>query len=151
MTIDEEETRSISSKQETKIESLPLANFSTTNNIFENFGSSSLLVDAECKPSGLFAQGDRFIPCRHEETTSFEGQQKFRHEENLILFGQQERQEREARKERRRNNQDGNESDNSSRSSSSEDSNMSTGSDAEGEQRGSRGQRRQRQLYNNLL
>ena len=42
------------------------ANLSTTNNIFE-FGSSSLLVDYNMKPNGLFSNGDRFVPVRPEE------------------------------------------------------------------------------------
>ena len=41
-------------------------NISYTNNIFE-VGTSSLLVESSFKPTGVFA-GDRFIPCRPEET-----------------------------------------------------------------------------------
>ena len=41
-------------------------NLSYTNNIFE-VGTSTMLVDSGHRPTGVFA-GDRFIPCRPEET-----------------------------------------------------------------------------------
>lgn len=88
MTIDEE-TRSLSSENHpTKADQLPAANFSTTNNIFDLCGSTSLLVCSEQPKVGLFSHGDRFIPCRPENSLLY-GEQKFRHEENLIISRQE--------------------------------------------------------------
>ena len=90
-TMEEEETRSVTARE---IKTNMHADFSghhlnylsTTNNFFE-LGSTSLLVESGTRPKGLFAPGDRFIPCRLEEN-QFGGVQQFYHEENLLLSRQ---------------------------------------------------------------
>jgi len=60
-------------------------NYNTkTNNLLEMGGSSSLLVEQGTRMGGVFSLGDRFIPCRPEES-QFQGVQKFYHEEMLLL------------------------------------------------------------------
>ena len=78
-------------------------------------GESSLLIEQGVRPNGLFAQGDRFIPCRPEEAM-FAGEQKFYHEENLLLSRQAKKNQR--RQRRNTSMSDGEDSDTRSRDSS---------------------------------
>jgi len=71
--IEEDETRSVTAR-DTKtllqgdISTAQHLNYlNTTNNLFD-MGTSSLLVEQGVRPGGLFAPGDRFIPCRPEES-----------------------------------------------------------------------------------
>ena len=72
--MEEEETRSVTA-HETKANlqgdlsgsGQQLNYFNTNNNLFE-LGTQSLLVEQGVRPSGLYAQPDRFIPYRPEES-----------------------------------------------------------------------------------
>ena len=71
--MEEEETRSRTDEFKNNLQGdfsgsgQQLNYLNTGNNLFE-LGSSSLLVDQGVRPSGLYAQPDRFIPYRPEET-----------------------------------------------------------------------------------
>ena len=150
--MEEEETRSVTAPEPKAIQADLSAqlNFlnTTTNNFFEMSQTSSLLVESGPKPGGLFAQGDRFIPCRsHDDKSQFQGVQKFYHEENVLLSRQARKQQRRERRRRR----DSSLSQDDQSDSRSRDSSRDSLDSSEETSATTHAQRQQRQNYSQLL
>jgi hypothetical protein len=106
-------------------------------------GPSSLLSATYNKQGqGIFA-GDRFIPCRPEETY-LDGAEQYRHEENLLLTAHLQLPSR------RRNSNVSNEDNHSSHSSDNHSDNSQRSSD-DNSQGSIRAIHQRQEQYNNLL
>lgn len=138
----DEETRSLSAHGPSLTH---LFSANVTSNLFGEIGSSSLLVESSRTPSGLFSQGDRFIPCRASESDYFQGAIKFSHEENLLLS-------RQAKKETRRRRDSSANSNMSGQSRSrSRDSTQSTESNSGSSGHVTHASRQQRLNYESII
>ena len=153
--MEEEETRSVTVPEPKAIQadlSAQLNLLNTTNNFFELGQNSSLLVESGPKPGGLFAQSDRFIPCRSfDDKSQFQGIQKFYHEENILLSKQARKQQRRERRRRRNSSLSDDDNSDSRSRNSSRDSTNSRSSEDDTSSGVTHAQRQQRQNYNNLL
>jgi len=119
----------------------PFLNLSHSKASFE-IGMSSLLINGGNKAKPLFG-GDRFIPCRPEDT-HLDGAEQFQHEEYLLR--QTHTKPKRKRKRRNRNNvQDSSDSDNSSEDSLSSSSSHDSNSSSAGSEGSSHQASRQRQ------